>query len=156
MLGGVIGSIVASVANNAVAEVGKAFQAHANKQISIAEVEAKVKEVIATAFAEIEKAAYEAIAKTFDSFTKALVQSKLMQVTWASVVFSQLLVLVWHQVGIPFVIFMGYAKQYPSSGTTVEWAYLLLGLCLGAGPMVLRSGPGAGDIAGRLKDLVKR
>jgi len=156
MIGTIIGGVVTSVANNAIGKVADAFSAHQNKQISIAELEAQVKKAMLDAFAEIEKAAYEALAKTFDSFTKAMVQSKILQIMWAATVGSQLFVLLWHQFGIPFVVFMGYAKTYPSSGTTVEWAYLLLAGCLGMGPVVLRNGPGAGNIAEQIKGLVKR
>jgi len=49
--------------------------------------------------------------------------------------------LVWHQLAIPFIAF-AFAVRYPSSGETVNWAYLLLGACLGMGPLVLRNGPG--------------
>jgi len=64
---------------------------------------------------------------------QAMVQSKLMQVVWDSVVISQTLVLLWHQIGIPALCYhVGNKACYPSSGTTVEWAYLLVaGLCAG-------------------------
>jgi len=65
---------------------------------------------------------------------QAMVQSKLMQVVWDSVVISQTLVLLWHQIGIPALCYhVGNKACYPSSGTTVEWAYLLVAVCVRAG-----------------------
>ena len=59
---------------------------------------------------------------------------------------TQMITLFWHQMGIPALCyFVGKADCYPSSGDTVKWAYLLLGFMLGAGPIMLRSGPGAND-----------
>lgn len=103
----------------------------------------------------MEKAHADALAKTYASFMQAMVQGRLMQAVWASVAVSQLLVLLWHQVGIPFVVFMKWATVYPPSGSTVEWAYLLLAFCLGAGPVVLRSGPGAMPVD-KLKSLISK
>ncbi|RZN01679.1 hypothetical protein CWO91_32995 [Bradyrhizobium genosp. SA-3] len=65
-----------------------------------------------------------------------------MQKVWGFAIISQLLVLLWHQVGIPAIVALGVITRYPSSGTTVEWAYLLVGALMGLGPMV-RAGPRA-------------
>src|SRR5690606_5411041 len=111
-------------------------------------------EALLATFAEIEKAHADALAKTYASFMQAMAQSKLMQTVWGAVVISQLFVLLWHQAGIPALVYLTGAG-YPSSGTTVEWAYLLLAGCLGMGPVVLRSGPGAGNIGAQLKSLIK-
>ena len=72
-------------------------------------------------------------------------------------VYTQLFVLFWHQWFVPFLVFVIRQWQpdfkYPSSGATVEWAYLLLCFLFGAGAVVLRNGPGA---SGRLVDSLKR
>lgn len=146
-------TIITAVANSALGKMAEAFTAYQNKQISLAELESRVKQAQVEAFAEIEKAAYDAIAKTYDSFMKTLAQSRLMQAVWAAVTLSQLLVLLWHQLGIPAVVYFT-GERYPSSGTTTEWAYLLLAACVGAAPVLLRSGPGAGSLKDQLKSLV--
>jgi hypothetical protein len=154
MIGSIIGSIAGSFLNNAIAEVGKAYQSYVNKEISKAELDARVAQAALTARTEIEKSSNEALAKTYESFMQATSKSRLMQVVWASVTISQLLVLLWHQVGITALCYsVGKASCYPSSGTTVDWAYLLLAGCVGLGPVVLRSGPGAGNITEQLKAL---
>lgn len=152
----ILGPIIKAFADSALGKISDAFIAYQNKQISQAQLEAQVKEAMIAAFAEVEKAMYEAMAKTFDSFMKQLPKSRLMKAVWASVAISQLLVLLWHQVGIPVLCYnVGTKACFPSSGSTVEWAYLLLGGCIGLGPMVLKSSS-FGDVAGQLKNLVKK
>jgi hypothetical protein len=65
-----------------------------------------------------------------------------MQIMWAWTVGTQLFVLVWSQFFVPLLYAYGLLTSW-KAGTTGEWAYLLLGACLGTGPLVLRNGPGA-------------
>ncbi len=110
-------------------------------EIDKATMQARMHEATQAALAEVGKAHADAIAKTFASFMDASKSSPLMQRVWGAVTLSQLAVLLWHQVGIPaYVHWTGL--PYPSSGATVEWAYLLLAFCLGGGPILLRGGPG--------------
>lgn len=155
MIGGIIGSIVSSVANNAIAEVGKAFQAYQQKQISVAELEAKVKLAQTDAFTEIQKSGDEAIARTYASFMGAVGQSKTLQIMFCIALGSQIFVLFWSQWVVPMAHWLGYAGAW-RAGTSAEWAYLLVGALCGLGPMVLRSGPGAGNIADQIKSIGKK
>lgn len=133
-----------------------AFEAYSRKEISLEELRTRLHQAMMETFAEVEKAHADALAKTFGAFMDTMGKSLLVRAVWASVTLSQLLVLLWHQVGIPAVVYFT-GHPYPSSGTTVEWAYLLLAGCVGLGPVVLRAGPGgsAGLVAG-LKSLVGR
>ncbi|WP_166304349.1 hypothetical protein [Bradyrhizobium sp. 2S1] len=131
-----------------------AFQAYENKTISIEQLKTQLYEAMVAAARDVEVAHADALAKTYASFMRAVEKSKLMQVVWAVVTLSQLCVLLWHQVGIPGIVALGLIARYPSSGTTVEWSYLLLGACVGMGPMVLRAGSDAGTITDRLKSMV--
>ena len=106
-------------------------------EIGKAEMEARMHEATQQALAEVGKANADSIARSFASFMDAAKASPLMQRVWGAVTLSQLGVLLWHQVGIPaYVHWIG--SSYPSSGTTVEWAYLLLAFCLGGGPILFR------------------
>ena len=148
---GIIKAIIDSFLGNAL----DAFKAYQNKQISLEELNVRLRQSLLTAFSEVEKSHAEALAKTYASFMQAVTQSKILQVMWALVVGSQLFVLVWHQIGIPFIVFMGWTAKYPLSGSTVEWAYLLLAACLGMGPVVLRSGPASsGGMIDKLKSAI--
>lgn len=133
------------------------FEAYFNKQITEAQLREKLQEALVSAFAQVEAAHADALAKCYASFMDAMKQSVIMQRTWAAVVISQLFVLFWYQWIVPVIAtwhLLG-VQRYASAGTTVEWAYLLLAACLGMGPVVLRSGPGAGNLAGTLKSLIK-
>ncbi|MGL3107053.1 hypothetical protein [Bradyrhizobium sp. BR 1432] len=135
-----------------------AFMAYENKTISIEELRTRLYEAMLESVKAIEVAQAQALAQTYQAFITTIAQSPLMQRVWATVL-SQLFVLIYHQFGIPLIVLIiraAYAPrwQYPSSGTTVEWAYLLLGALMGLGPMVVRAGPGAGSFADRLKAMV--
>jgi hypothetical protein len=158
MLSGIIASLGGAFIDKFFGNALKAFEAYQNQKISMEELKVRLQTAMVSAAKEVEVSHSETLAKTYASFMGAVVQSKLMQVVWAAVTLSQLVVLVWHQLGIPmFVMIMrNYVPgfNYPGSGNTVEWAYLLLGACVGMGPMVLRNGPGAGNLTDRLKGLV--
>lgn len=158
MLSAIFSSLGGAVIDKFFGNALKAFELYNSKQISMEELKQKLNENLIDAVKATEVAHAEALAKTYASFMGALEKSYLMQVVWASVTISQLLVLLWHQMGIPFFVLLMRQTvpgwTYPSSGSTVEWAYLLLGACIGAGPLVLRGGPGAGNLTDRLKSLV--
>lgn len=121
-----------------------------DRKITEAELFEKLRAAMLQAFADVERAHADLIAKTFDSFQQTLRTSARMQTAWCWLVYTQLAVLVWHQFGIPALVMIVRAIDdpkwtYPSSGSTVEWAYALLAFLFGAGAMLLRSGPGAGS-----------
>lgn len=141
MLGGLFGGIVGSLVDKLIAPFTDLFKAYINKEITVEELRTRMVAAMLSSFTQVEVAHSEALAKTYGDFMQAATKSRLMRVVWASVALSQLAVLLWHQIGIPaFAYYTGHA--YPSSGTTVNWAYALLGFCIGAGPIVLRTGPG--------------
>lgn len=129
------------------------------KQLSEIEAKKALLTMLTGAFRDIEVSHSETLAKTYESFQVTLRGSPLLQAAWVALFLSQMLVLVWHQVGIPALCYtVGHNDCYPSSGDTVKWSYLLLGFMLGAGPIVFRSGPGAGESGGfldRIKNLIK-
>jgi hypothetical protein len=129
------------------------FTAYLNKEISEAELKERLQAAMLQAFADVEKSYAESLTATFQSFMQAAAQSKLMQDVWAWVACSQLAVLLWHQMGIPFVTWF-FAIHYPSSGATVDWAYALVMFCLGGGAISMRMGPGSTSISSQVKVMV--
>lgn len=117
-------------------------QAYINKEISEVEAKARMVQSLTQGVAQVEVAHADAIKSTYGSFMDAAKSSAMMKAVWSTVVITQLFVLLWHQVGIPAVVFFT-DLDYPSSGSTVEWAYALIGALMGLGPMVFRTGPGA-------------
>lgn len=155
MIGSIIGGIVTSVANNAIGKVADAFTAYQNKQISVAELEAKVKEAQLDAFTEIQQSGDQAVTKTYASFMGAVKQSKTLQIMFATALGSQIFVLFWSQWVVPMAHWLGYTGAW-RAGTSAEWAYLLVAALCGMGPVILRGGPGAGNIAEQIKSLAPK
>lgn len=129
------------------------------KQITEVEAKKELQLTLLSVFKDIEATHAELIAKTYATFMGVVEKNRLVAVVWAMAAVSQLVVLLWHQVGIPFMTY-GYREwwgepkfNYPSSGTTVDWAYALLGGLLGLGALALRSGPST--VVDRFKSLIK-
>lgn len=151
IIGGVAGSLVDSL----LGKITGVFEAYFKKQISIEELRTQVTKALLDTVAEVEKSHAESISKTYESFQVTMRQSPLIQRIWAWVVCTQLVVLLWHQMGIPAVVYFTGAG-YPSSGSTVEWAYALIGFMFGAGAILLRTGPGSSSYLDKIKSLAGR
>jgi len=121
------------------------FKDYFNKEISKAEAEARIKEAVTASIAKVEVSHAEALASTYESFWKHGSKHKIVLWCWAAATISQLFVLFWYQWIVPWGTFWGWWVNYPSPGSTVDWAYLLLAGLLGMAPLVLRAGPGAGQ-----------
>lgn len=134
----------------------EAFKAYENKQISMEELRTKLLGIMVGAARDIEVAHADALAKTYASFMDAMKTSKVMQYGWATALYSQIFVLVWSQWAVPLLFAYGLLGIGWRAGTSAEWAYLLIAGLLGMGPVVLRSGPGAGNITDRLKSMISK
>jgi hypothetical protein len=156
MLSAIFSAVGGQIVDSLLGKITGLFESYFKKEISIEELRTRLSQSLLETFAEVEKAQADALAKTYASFMDALQKSKLMQCVWASVVLSQLFVLFWYQWIVPALVTWKFVTHYASAGATVEWAYLLLAACLGMGPVVLRSGPAAGNLAGTLKSMVGR
>jgi hypothetical protein len=140
-------TIITTLAPLLIGKLADAFVSYNNKQITLAELNARVTEALIQGFAEVQKSQSAALAQTFASFMDAAKNSALMRGVWATVTLSQLAVLLWHQVGISAFV-RAFGGEWPGSGSTVEWAYLLVAACVGFGPVVLNRGPGKVDLGG--------
>lgn len=133
-----------------------AFTAYQNKQISMEELKTKLLSLMVTAARDIEVSHSETLAKTYASFMDAMKTSKVIQYGWATALYSQLFVLFWSQWMVPMLFAYGLLGIGWRAGTSAEWAYLIVIGLLGMAPVVLRSGPGAGSIADKLKAAVSK
>jgi len=114
-------------------------QAYFQKQVSEAEFRAGVEKATQEAAAKTEAAWADAAKGIAASTQDALKSSAILQRAWAAVLFLQVSVLVFYQIGAPaFVVITG--KAWPDPGVSLEWAYLLIGAMIGAGPLVFRRG----------------
>lgn len=119
------------------------FGQYLRKEISRAELQAKLVPVLVDGFTEVQRIHADSLNKTFATFMQAVVANRLVARVWAIVVLLELAVVVWHQVGIPALVAVT-GKPYPPSGDTVLIASGLLFLCLGGGALVMRVGPWSG------------
>ncbi len=134
-------SLVSVLAPLLVNKIGDAFIAYEKKQITLAELNARVSQALFECFSEVMKSQSDALARTFAAFGEVMKNSRLVRIVWATVVLSQTCVLVFQQIGVPAIVYFG-GGSWPSAGATIDWAYLLIvGLC-GLGPVVLNAGPG--------------
>jgi hypothetical protein len=155
-LAGALGSaVVKQLAGTLIDKVSGAFAAHQQRQMTRDQLAAELQKALVEAFAEVEKQHADALARTYESFMGTVRQSPEIARMFKVVIYSQTFVLVWHQWFIPFYLHFIAAggTRYLSSGTTAEWAYLLIGGLCGAAPMLLRAGPGAGNLIERFKLL---
>ncbi len=147
------GPIIQAIFGNVV-DIAKAY---INKEVSEEEARSKMVLALTAGAAQVEVSHSETLAKTYASFTDAMKGSVLMQSIWGTVVITQLFVLLWHQVGIPALVYFEHGP-YPSSGSTVEWAYALIGALMGLGPMIMKTGPASGTASwvNDLKGLITK
>ena len=111
--------------------------AYFQKQISAAQYEAEVKKAASEAAAKVEASWADAAKGISASTNDMLKATPVMQRAFAIVLFLQVFVLVWYQLGAPaYAIITGTA--WPDPGVTLEYAYLLIGGMVGLGPFVFR------------------
>lgn len=151
MLGG---PIISAITGSMFGSVEKIMQGYFNKQISQAEAMAKVQEALVAAFKDVEVAYAQSISNTYASFMGAVKESKVLQYGWLTVVVSQVFVLFVHQIIIPAMAVYDLLPHAWRSGTTIEYAYLLLSVCMGAGAIALKSGSGGAVAA--IKGLISK
>lgn len=153
------GPILSAITGGLFDRLEKAWEAYVNKQISKDQLMAAIQQAVMATFRDVEVAYYQEISKTYASFMQVLGTSPAMQTAWKIAVLSQLFVLIWHQLCIPWIVIAvraaGYTGwSYPSSGSTIDYAYFLLMALIGAPAIAARSGPGAGGFVDGLKRLV--
>jgi len=167
----IISKVASTAVGGLISSLTKPFEMYLNKQITEAELrnklalaqteaETELRKALIQGFVETEKAHADSVTKTQSAFFDAMGKNDTMVQVWKIGVFVELFVLFWHQWCIPFIVMVvrnfsdNSTWNYPSSGATVEWAYLLLAAWMGAGAVLLRSGPAAGNIADQIKGLV--
>lgn len=126
------------------------FIAYNNKQISKEEAIDKLFTAMLQASRDVEVAHADALTKTVASFYDVMKTSKILQYGWLITLLSQVFVLSWAQWAVPYIIWT-YGGTYPSNGDLVQWAYLLIAFLVGGGPIILRAGPGKGNLVGDMR-----
>lgn len=156
IIGALSGSVVKGLADTLFGKVESIFKEYFQGQVTKEQLLVELQKALLTSFVEVEKAHAESLSKTYQSFMDAAARNNKLAIAWAVVLYSQVVVLLWSQLGIPALcFFMGNRSCWPSAGTTVDWAYALVAGLLGLGAVALRTGPGKFDFES-LKNLVAR
>lgn len=156
-LSAIVSFFAGPLVDKLIAPLTHIFDGYINKQITEAQLREQVQALLIGAFKDIEIEHSADLAKTYATFWGAADTDKtnLMKIMWAAALGSQIFVLFWAQWCAPVLYAYGFMDRGWHAGSTVEWAYLLIGSLLGLGPLVLRSGPSAGGgIVGSLKTLI--
>lgn len=153
------GPIITAICDGLFGRLESAWEAYVKKEISKDQLLAQMQQALMSTLRDVEVAFYDSLSKTYASFMTALGNSPAMQLAWKIAVLSQLFVLVWHQLVIPWIVIAvqayGYAGwKYPSSGSTIDYAYFLLMALIGAPAIAARGGPGSSGFVDGLKRLV--
>jgi len=142
IFGSILSSILGALAGPLTDKIADVAKAYINKEISQAEFDAQVKTAILACFSSVEATWAEASTKQFEAFQETLRGTPMIQRAYVAVIVSQLFVLVWYQFfASAFLLLAG--RPWPSPGTTIDWAYLLLSVAIGGGALAFRQ-PGGG------------
>lgn len=132
-----IAAIVKLLTGGLVDRVLDLGQAYLKKEIDKAEFESRVRIAAEETAAKVEASWADATASVARATQSTLKSSAILQRAWAAVLFLQVAVLVFYQIGAPaYRVMTGSA--WPDPGVSLEWAYLLVAAMIGAGPLVLR------------------
>jgi len=113
------------------------WNAYLRKEISEAEFESRVRISAQETAAKVEESWAQAARESIKAVHASLAVSPTLQRAWAAVLFLQVAVLVWYQIGAPaFKVITGV--PWPDPGVTLEWAYVLVGSQLGIGTLIFR------------------
>lgn len=150
--------LVGKVVDTAMGPVFGLVDKYLSKEISRQELEAQLRQEMVKAAATVETTYAQELTKGFQSFIGAAKDNRMLSLGWAFVLYSQTTVLLWHQMGIPFYVWYAStderAASWPLSGSTVDWAYALVALCLGGGAIALKM-QGGGGVVQSLKSLAR-
>ena len=100
----VFSALSGPILDKLIAPLTHIFDAYMNKQITEAQLREQLQALMLSTFKEIEVAHEQTLTAMYASFMGAVVQSPIMQRTWAFITISQGIMLLWFQVGIPVTV----------------------------------------------------
>lgn len=133
-----IGTIISVLTGGLLDKVTGLAHAYLNKEITKSEFESRVKIAHEDATAKMDMAWTAAQADMQESLMATIRVSPVMQKAFAVVLFMQVFVLVWYQIGTPcYQIITG--TPFPEPMANIEWAYLLVGGMTGVGAYIFKA-----------------
>jgi hypothetical protein len=134
---GIAAKIAGWITGGLVDKILEAYRIHKDGKTSEAEFEAQVKISAQETAAQVEQSWAQAASDAVKATHTSLSKSPILQRAWAAVLFLQVVVLTFYQIGAPaFQIITG--TPWPDPGISLEWSYALVAAMIGAGPLVMR------------------
>lgn len=136
-IAGITGVIAKVITNGLVDKLLEIYKLKVNGEISESEFNSRIEIAKQETAAKIEQAWAEAAAKMAESFQSTIRTSPVIQRTYASVMFMQLFVLFWYQIGAS-AFKLATGVDWPTPTASIEWSYLLIAAMIGIGPLVIK------------------
>lgn len=150
----IVAAIVKGLVGGALGSIENIATAFINKQVSKEQFEAELRQIGIKALADAEVAGAEAEARIFEAAQETVrasfsAPSWWTRNVWAFVVTSQTIVLLWFQIGVPFLVYFT-GMPFPRTGDDLlKWAYAVVIGALGVGVWQMRSRTTIKDIVDR-------
>ncbi len=114
------------------------FKEYQQGKITLEQLKDNLQAVALQEATKVEQANADMVAKTYGSFTQLVLGSTLVKWVYAIVTLSQCFVLVWYQIGVPFLVWTKGGSFPPASDVLLQWGYGLLVLLVGGGMVAIR------------------
>lgn len=135
-------SLIAIVVNALVGPIAdKVLEWHKNDNltsINRQQLETELKKVGIQSATDAYKSGTDAAWRTFDSFHQTLRTSKAVRRVWSIAVYSQLLFVIYLEIGVPALVGLGIIDSW-KVGSLDTWALGFLGASLGISPIVMKT-----------------
>lgn len=133
-----IATIISVLTGGLFKSVENIFHDYANQKISVEEAKAKIATAQADAEARMEVAWTQAQAQMQESLMQTIRVSPVMQKMYVIVLFMQLGVLVWYQLGTScWEVIVG--TPFPPPMADIGWCYAIVGGMSGAAPFIFKT-----------------
>jgi hypothetical protein len=135
-------AIIAAVINAIIGPIAdKVLEWHKDDNktaISREQIIADLKKLAINSATDVWKNSNDNAFKVYDSFQQSLRSSAAIRRVWSIAVYSQLLFIVYLEIGVPLLVRLGLIHSWPV-GSLDTWALGFLGASLGIAPVILKS-----------------
>lgn len=118
--------------------VTKWHESNNTTAINRLQLENDLKKVMTDAALNAWKSSNDAAWHVFDSFQQSLRASAQVRRVWSIAVYSQLLFILYLEVGVPLLVGLGTIRSWPV-GSLDTWALGFLGASLGIAPIIMKA-----------------
>lgn len=115
-----------------------AFREYQQGKITLAQLQNKLAIIGKQEATKVEAVHADALKSTYATFGQTMINSRLVRWVWAIVTLMMAFIVFWYAFAVPLIIWH-FGGTYPSAGSLIDYAYWMLGFCLGGGPVILKA-----------------